>query len=74
METGGTIQLTKEAEKFSELFAFFMDAKNDAVDPSYAEEMLWNWFVEDDKGARDEIGLPGLYEKDGKTLIYWRCI
>jgi hypothetical protein len=73
MELGGQIELTPIAEKYSELFAFIVDKKRErSMEPPFPEEMLENWFVENDEGVREEIGLPGIYKEADRTEIYWR--
>ena len=71
----GFIELSSNADEYGELFAYFDDQKRDHTkEPPFPEEMLWNWFVEKDDGAREEIGLPGVHRGVDKTEIYWRYI
>lgn len=72
-EMHGIIELTSEAEKFKELFEYWTDENQpEDVDPPFPEEMLFNWFIETEAGERKEIGLPGIFDEEGRKDIMWR--
>ncbi len=72
-EMVGLIELTKDSEKFKELFAYICDEKRDKKkEPPFPKDMLENWFVQKDGGEKEEIGLPGVYQEGDETEIRWR--
>ena len=70
LEMLGDIELTKEADEFKPIFDFFLVEENLEQEPPFPVEKLWNWFVVDQAGNREEIGLPHIEGKD----ISWRFI
>lgn len=69
----GIIALTPSAVPYEPIFAFFQDEdRPEGMEPPFAEELLENWFVESESGKRDEIGIPGIFELDGRKHIMWR--
>ena len=69
-EMSGEIELTPAAAAYKELFAFFTDGdKALYVEPPFEEKWLESWSVENEKGERSPIVIPGVY-KDGE--ICWR--
>jgi hypothetical protein len=68
----GLIELTPKAEneKYQYLWASEYCREGVALDPP--EEIQENWFMVDEAGRCLEIGLPGIFAKDGQTHIMWR--
>lgn len=70
LEMLGDIELTQAADEFKPIFDFFLIEENLELEPPFPEEKLWNWFVVDEAGSREEIGLPYIEGKD----ISWRYV
>lgn len=69
----GIVELSTDAEPFKPIFAFFQDRSIPKdMEPPFPEELLENWFMEKDGGDPEEIGIPGVFEMEGKTHIMWR--
>lgn len=66
----GDVDLTPQAAAYKDVFAFFNDPeKRVKEDPPFADELLENWFVEDEKGERTGIDAPAVNDKGE---IWWR--
>jgi hypothetical protein len=66
----GQIELTAAAERFKEVFEFFADEeKSDSEEPPFSDDVLYNWSIQLESGATEEISIPNIYP-DG--LICWR--
>jgi len=73
MDMHGLIELTADAAPYQPLFAWWTDPNRQrGQEPPFPEEQLENWFVEDEQGERQEIGLPGIYTQNNRLEILWR--
>ena len=86
LELEGDVQLTPAAERYKKMFAwfeteaaqFFQDPANFDKEPPFSDRDLEGWEIEDDKGERDWIGLPGFWNNYTgityrRTLSPFRC-
>ncbi|CAN5683455.1 hypothetical protein BH10CYA1_BH10CYA1_03330 [soil metagenome] len=64
------MELTVAAAPFKPVFEFFCSEEANETDPPFADQLLENWFIEDEDGKREEIGMPEIKGKD----IFWRFI
>lgn len=66
----GDIALSPAAAEYKELFAFFSDdEKRWKQEPPFDAHWLSSWFIEDERGERQDIDVPLLNEKGE---IWWR--
>lgn len=71
MSMTGDLKLTDAANKYLEMFAYFLGKKDPHVAPPFSESDLWGWTIEDDdSNLREVVGCPAV-SNDG-TSIRWR--
>lgn len=69
----GLIDLAPDAKSYQALFDFFTDEGNpENSEPPFSKELLENWYIENDKGVRQEIGIPGIFTRTGRVHVMWR--
>ena len=69
LATVGDIELTEEAANYKELLEFFLDDdKRSFEDPPFSNELMENWFIEDEQGHREPIDVPLINENNE---IWW---
>lgn len=72
LEMSGRVELLAGAESYMEVFEYVKDPDKmfSGEEPPFDADFYFdNWFLEDEKGVRREIVIPGIYE-DG--TICWR--
>ncbi|MCW3098219.1 MAG: hypothetical protein JWL77_3837 [Chthonomonadaceae bacterium] len=65
----GSIQFTPQAATYQDFFAFMTDESNAMEEPPFSEDLLENWFIEDELGKKQEIEFPAVHEDN---TIEWR--
>lgn len=66
----GEISLCAEAKHYSDLFSFFRDNERKwSEEPPFSEDLLSDWFVEDENGNRSKTDVPVITEDN---QIWWR--
>lgn len=69
----GVIVLTSDAKKYEPIFEFFQNEdRPEGQDPPFEEQLLEHWFIENESGSKEEIGLPGIFDMNGQKHIMWR--
>lgn len=71
-EMSGDIQLTPVADQYKPMMTYLTDeeALKSGATPPFEEAMTEDWFLEDESGARKEIGCPAIYFQDNE--VFWR--
>lgn len=73
MSMHGLIELTEAASIFQPVFEFMRNNDATEVDETAIDpDSLENWYIADERGARTDIGAPGVFAKDGQEQILWR--
>lgn len=71
-EMSGDIALTVAALHYKRMFEYLTDeeALSNGATPPFEEQLMEDWFIEDESGHRREIACPGIYFDDNEIL--WR--